>query len=245
VNIVDIGDVISDSLRYPTSDWTKVVILGVLFLISIFIIPIFLALGYMFRVIKASLVGVEELPAFEEWGEMLVEGIKLFLVYIIYSLPAIIIGIISFISLWSSLMSLTHITQVNGTTVTPDMFFTLFGGTALIGLIIAGLYTLVIYPIMAVAIGNMAYYNGELGAALRFSEILSIISQIGWVDLIIWYIVVIMVGIAIGFIGSIIAIIPILGWIILIFIVYPYFYLFYARAIAWLYSSAFAEEYVP
>ena len=245
MNIVDIGDVISDSLRYPTSDWTKVVILGVLFLISIFIIPIFLALGYMFRVIKASLVGVEELPAFEEWGEMLVEGIKLFLVYIIYSLPAIIIGIISFISLWSSLMSLTHITQVNGTTVTPDMFFTLFGGTALIGLIIAGLYTLVIYPIMAVAIGNMAYYNGELGAALRFSEILSIISQIGWVDLIIWYIVVIMVGIAIGIIGSIIAIIPILGWIILIFIVYPYFYLFYARAIAWLYSSAFAEEYVP
>lgn len=242
---MDIGDVISDSLRYPTSDWSKLVIVGVLFLISFLIIPLFLVSGYMFRVIKASLAGVEELPVFEEWVEMLLDGIKLFLVYIIYSLPALIIAIISFISLWSSLTSLTYITQANGNTVTPDMFFALFGGTALIGLIIAGLYTLVIYPIMAVAIGNMAYYNGEFSAAFRFNEILSIISQIGWVDLIIWYIVLIMVGIAIGFLVSIIAIIPILGWIFLIFIVYPYFYLFYARAVAWLYSSAFAEEYVP
>jgi Protein of unknown function (DUF4013) len=242
---MDIGDVISDSLRYPSSDWSKVVILGVLFLISFLIIPIFLALGYTFRVIKASLAGLEELPAFEEWGEMFVEGIKLFLVYMIYSLPAIIIIIISFISLWASLISLTNIIQASGNTVTPNMFLALTGSSAIIGLIIVGLYILVIYPIMAVAIGNMAYYNGELGAAFRFDEILSIISQIGWVDLIIWYIVVIIVGVAIGLVVSIISIIPIIGWIILIFLVYPYFYLFYARAIAWLYSSAFTEEYVP
>ena len=242
---MDIGDVISDSLRYPSSDWSKVVILGVLFLISFLIIPIFLALGYIFRVIKASLAGLEELPAFEEWGEMFVEGIKLFLVYMIYSLPAIIIIIISFISLWASLISLTNIIQASGNTVTPNMFLALTGSSAIIELIIAGLYILVIYPIMAVAIGNMAYYNGELGAAFKFDEILSIISQIGWVDLIIWYIVVIIVGIAIGLVVSIISIIPIIGWIILIFLVYPYFYLFYARAIAWLYSSAFTEEYVP
>ena len=242
---MDIGDVISDSLRYPSSDWSKVVILGVLFLISFLIIPIFLALGYTFRVIKASLAGLEELPAFEEWGEMFVEGIKLFLVYMIYSLPAIIIIIISFISLWASLISLTNIIQASGNTVTPNMFLALTGSSAIIGLIIAGLYILVIYPIMAVAIGNMAYYNGELGTAFRFDEILSIISQIGWVDLIIWYIVVIIVGVAIGLVVSIISIIPIIGWIILIFLVYPYFYLFYARAIALLYSSAFTEEYVP
>ena len=241
---MDIGDVMSDSLRYPTSDWYKVVILGFLILISFFIIPIFLVLGYTFRVIKASLAGFEELPAFDEWGKMLVEGIKLFLVYLIYFLPAIIIGIVSFVSFWSSIMSLTYMTPVNGT-ISPTTLFSLLGGTAIIGLIITGVYSLVIYPIMAVAIGNMAYYDGELGAAFRFGEILSLISQIGWVDLIIWYIVVIIVGIAIGIISSIIGIIPILGWIIIILIVYPYFYLFYARAIAWLFSSAFEEEYVP
>lgn len=240
---MDIGDVVSDSLKYPSSNWSKVVILGVLFLISILIIPLFLALGYMFRVVKATLAGIDELPAFEEWGEMLVEGIKLFLVYLIYSLPAIIIGIFSFISLWSSVSSITYITQASGGTLTPEMFFSIFSGTALVGLIFAGLYSLVIYPIMAVAIGNMAYYNGDFGAAFRFREILSTISEIGWVDLIIWYIVVILVGGVIAFVGSIIGIIPILGWIAILLIVYPYLYLFYARAIAWLYISAFEEKY--
>ncbi len=240
---MDIGDVISDSLRYPSSDWIKVVILGVLFIISFFIIPLFLAMGYMFRVIKASLAGVEELPSFDEWGEMFIDGIKLFLVYLIYSLPAIIIGVFSIISLWSSIWSLTYVTQMSGNTITPEMIVSLFGGTALVGLVVAGIYALIIYPIMAVAIGNLAYYNGELSAAFRFGEIFSTISLIGWVDLIIWYIVMILIGIAIGFITSILGIIPILGWIIIIFIVYPYSYLFYARAIAWLYSSAFGEEY--
>ena len=240
---MDIGNVVSDSLRYPSTDFKKVVILGVLFLVSFLIIPIFLAFGYMFRVIKASLAGIEELPAFDEWGEMLVDGIKLILVYVTYTLPSIIIGIFSFISLWSSMWSMAYVTQVSGSAVTPDIIFSIFGGTALIGIVVAGIYSLLIYPVMAVAIGNMAYYNGEIGAAFRFSDILSTITEIGWVDLIIWYIVVLMVGIAIGIIGSIMGIIPIIGWIVLIFIVYPYLYLFYARSIAWLYSSAFEEEY--
>jgi Protein of unknown function (DUF4013) len=241
--VMDIGDVISDSLRYPSSDWIKVLILGVLFIISFLIIPLFLAIGYMFRVIKASLAGVEELPSFDEWGEMFVDGIRMFLVYLIYSLPAIIIGVLSIISLLSSIRSLTYITQISGNTITPEMVVSLFGGTALAGLVVAGIYALIIYPIIAVAIGNMAYYNGEFRAAFRFGELFSTISSIGWVDLIIWYIVMIIIGIAIGFIASILGIIPILGWIILIFIVYPYYYLFYARAIAWLYASAFGEEY--
>ena len=46
---MDIGDVVSDSLKYPTSDWIKVVILGLLLIISFLIIPLFLAMGYMFR----------------------------------------------------------------------------------------------------------------------------------------------------------------------------------------------------
>jgi hypothetical protein len=242
---MDIGDVISDSLRYPTSSWSKVVILGVLFLFSFFIIPLFLGLGYIFRVIKSSLTGLDELPIFDSWTEMMTDGFKLFLVYLIYTFPAIIISIFSYISLWSALKSLIDITHANGVVLTPNMLFSVLGGSILVGLIIIGIYILIVYPIMAVAIGNMAYYDGELQAAFRLDEIFSIISQIGWVDLIIWYIVVVMVGIALGFIGSILAIIPILGWVALIFFIYPFIYLFYTRAIAWLYSSAFDEDYVP
>jgi hypothetical protein len=45
-----------------------------------------------------------------------------------------------------------------------------------------------------------------------------------------------MVGIGLWFVGIIITIIPILKGIAFIFFVYPYIYLFYTRAIAWLYS---------
>jgi hypothetical protein len=241
---MDIGNVILDSLRYPTSNWSKVVILGVLFLSSFFIIPLFLALGYLFRVVKSSLAGAEELPDFESWGEMMVDGLRLFLVYLIYTLPALIIGIFSFISIWSAIRSLSYMTHINGITSTPNMLFSVLGSTLLVGLVIAGLYILVIYPIMMVAIGNMAYYN-EFQAAFRLDEILSLISQIGWVDLIVWYIAVFMVGIALWFVGIIISIIPILGTIAFIFFGYPYIYLFYTRSLAWLYSSAFTEDYVP
>ena len=151
---MDIGNVILDSLRYPTSNWSKVVILGVLFLSSFFIIPLFLALGYLFRVVKSSLAGAEELPDFESWGEMMVDGLRLFLVYLIYTLPALIIGIFSFISIWSAIRSLSYMTHINGITSTPNMLFSVLGSTLLVGLVIAGLYILVIYPIMMVAIGN-------------------------------------------------------------------------------------------
>jgi multisubunit Na+/H+ antiporter MnhG subunit len=59
------------------------------------------------------------------------------------------------------------------------MLFSVLGGTILVGLIIVGLYILLIYPIMTVAIGNMAYYDGEFQATFRLDEILSLISQIG------------------------------------------------------------------
>jgi len=242
---LDIGDVISDSIKYPSSDWKKVIGLGLLLLISFLIIPLFFSLGYLFRVIKASLAGSEELPEFEEWGEMLVDGIKVFLVYLIYLLPAIIIGIYSLVVMFSTLYSLSYLYPSTMATANPAIFTTIFTGSVIFGIIFSMIYAIVIYPIMAVALGNMAFHDGEFGSAFRLSEIISTISEIGWVDLIIWYIVVGVVGLAILFIGGLINIIPIIGFLILILIVYPFTYLFYARAIAWIYASAFTEEYVP
>ncbi len=55
---MEIGDIINDAVRYPSSDWSKVFILGVIFIASFLIIPIFLAFGYLFRIIKATFDGV-------------------------------------------------------------------------------------------------------------------------------------------------------------------------------------------
>ena len=240
---MDIGDVISDSMRYPSTDWKKIIALGLLFMFSFLIVPLFLLYGYVFRVIKASLAGIEGLPDYEEWGEMLVDGIKLFLVHIIYMLPAIIIGIYSILMFIITLHTFSSLNPA--TTINPTILYSLIGGSAALGIGFALIYSLFVYPIMAVGIGNMAFYNGDLGSAFKLGDIFSIISKVGWVDLIVWYIAMIIVAFAVFVAGTLIAIIPILGWLFMTLLVYPYLYLFFGRALAWLYASAFTEEYEP
>lgn len=235
---MDVGNVMTDSLKYPSSNWKKVLILGVMILFSFLIIPLFIVLGYFVRVLKASLAGLEDLPEFDEWVDMIVDGIKVFLVGIVYSLPAIVILAVSMIAIWGSLSS---ITAMQSTGMSPTTALGMFTGIGFIGMIIAILYMLIITPILYIAIANMAY-NEELGAAFRVSEIFGLISQIGWVDLIVWYVVVILIGFVVSFIGGIIGIIPIIGGIIAALTVYPYYNIFLSRAMAWLYASAFPEE---
>ena len=62
---MDIGYLTSDAMKYPSKDFKKVIILGLLMLISFLIIPAFMVTGYIFRVIKWSIAGVEDLPEFD------------------------------------------------------------------------------------------------------------------------------------------------------------------------------------
>jgi hypothetical protein len=52
---MDVGEIISDSIRYPSSDWKKYIILGVLLVIPI---VFFIAFGYILRIIKSSICGI-------------------------------------------------------------------------------------------------------------------------------------------------------------------------------------------
>ena len=78
----------------------------------------------------------------------------------------------------------------------------------------------------------MALYD-ELEAAFRFSEILDKIKMIGWVKYIIWYIVMGVIGLVIGFMAGLLNIIPILGVIIALLFIYPYFLMLFARIEYW------------
>lgn len=213
---MDIGEIVNDAIRYPSSDWKKVIILGLLILASVLIIPVFLVLGYVFRALKASIAGFDDLPEFDEWGEMLVDGLKVFVVQIAYLIvPILIIGVPGLIA------------YITGTV--PIILLFLAGIIATILAIILGFMELI-------AIAHMAYNDSELGAAFRFSEILDVISQIGWIDYIIWYIVVLIVAGVLGFISSLLANIPILGAAIAILVITPYISLFICRALALLYA---------
>ena len=109
---MDISGIIGDALSYPFSDWKKILILGIIIVISsipfralgltnynfilLFVGIGFLAglfvNGYLFRIIKSSLDGNFKLPEFNEWIDMFIDGIKVFLVFLVYLiLPPMVI----------------------------------------------------------------------------------------------------------------------------------------------------------
>jgi hypothetical protein len=248
---MDIGDVVSDALRYPLSDWTKILMLGIILVIAgianisrtfiadntlisvlsiIGLIVGLLGYGYFFRIIKSSLAGISELPSFDDLVTMFIDGIKVAIVGLIYAIPAIILILIFAASIILSLIS-------NPSSVAMGV---LIG--AGIGIILAMLYMFIISPIIAIAVANMAYNDGEFSAAFRFSEILDKIGSIGWGNLIIWYIVTGIIYIILAIIGGIITglfglIHPVVTLLLMSLIVTPYLQMYIARSIALVYNS--------
>ena len=109
---MNMSRIIKDALKYPFSDWKKILILGFVILVSdltlIFynishitnneiLIPfigfliLFFVVGYEFRIIKSSLNGVDELPKFNAWAVMFKEGIKNYIVHFVYLIPVFLI----------------------------------------------------------------------------------------------------------------------------------------------------------
>ena len=228
---MDIGEIISDSIKYPSSSWGKVLILGIITIASILIVPLFLLLGYMFRIIKATLAGIDELPEFDEIGEMFVDGLKVFVVGFIYAIPVWII---------SAIFGLL----TGGTAATTADLGTGYALAFILGNIVTFIIAVIIGLVELMAIANMAYNDGDLGTAFRFSEILDIISTIGWGKYIVTYIVIVIlafIGVMIGALTMIILI----GFILLPLIILPYMIMFEARGIALLFTEAMETSQAP
>lgn len=103
---MNIGEILKDALKYPLSDWKKILILGIIIVISgipsialylgttntyvIFLligigfIIGFLVNGYMFKIVESSLDGKIGLPEFKNLINMGIDGFKVFMVFIIY-----------------------------------------------------------------------------------------------------------------------------------------------------------------
>ena len=210
---MDIGDIISDSIKYPSSSWGKVLILGIITIASILIVPVFLLIGYVFRIIKATLAGIDELPEFDEIGSMFVDGLKVFVVGIIYAIPVWIISAIVGLLMGSNSVAV------------------------ILGYIVFFIIALIIGLVEIMAIANMAYNDGDLGAAFRFSEILDIIATIGWGKYIVTYIVIVILA-TIGILIGALTMIILIGFILLPLIIFPYLVMFEARGIALLFAEA-------
>lgn len=85
-----------DTLTFPMEDddWIVTVLIGgALAFFGIFLlIPLFAVYGYMIEVMRGAVEGETEPPAFENWGDLFVDGIKGFVIVIAYQIVPMIVG---------------------------------------------------------------------------------------------------------------------------------------------------------
>jgi hypothetical protein len=239
VIIIENREIFYDSLKYPSADWLKVIILGVLVLLPIigFLSPFtvisplllllgFLSLGYLFRIIESFMEGSDELPDFDDWILMATNGFKVALVGICYFIPLIML----------SLLLIVLQGTLNSFFISGFSLWSFLAGTPIqLGLFI------VIGLIESIAFANMALYNGEISAAFQFSEILKRIYMIGYRKYLLWYISVLLIGL-ISVLISFFTMMIIIGVILVPLLIIPYTAMLITRSLALIFASSESYE---
>lgn len=212
---MDYGNMLSDSFSYAKDavwgKWGK----WVLLVISTIIFP--LIMGYMVRIYS----GVKPAPEADNWVGMFIDGLKLLVIGIIYAIPVFIIMAIFTIP--------AILAGGNG-----DSMLAL--GSLGIGMIVMFIVAIIISLISAIGMIRFAQKD-SVGQAFAFGAILEHIGRIGWGSYIIALIVLWIVGIVFSVITTILSAIPIIGWLIMLFL-YPVWTIFAARYMTLIYESA-------
>ena len=219
VTNMDYGSMVGESFEYAkeavVGKWNKWVML----IIATILIGLPLA-GYCLKVLR----GEKPAPEVNDWGTLFIDGIKIFIIMLIYMIPAMIV-----------LFVVVGVSALGAMRGNPTAAMAAIGGM-LIGLLLFAVIAL-ITAIFAI-IGAVRFARtGNMGEAFNFSEILGTIGKIGWLPYIIALVVLVVVQIIIGIVVSIIMMIPYLGFIIYICLLSPIM-LFQTRYICQLYDSA-------
>jgi hypothetical protein len=229
---MDLSDNFSDSFEYAKkmlNDGGRLVILIVLSVLSLGgIIPIigWIILGYYYRVLKES-PATGAPPKLERYGEMFVDGAKVFFASLIYMLIPIILIATGGASLFAGML------PTQGGVAIPSV---MLGGAGAILLLVGILLGVILLLLLAVGMAHMLK-TGKFGKAFAFGEILSIIGSIGWGKYIVWIVVLVIISIVIGAAGSI----PSIGWVISA-VISPILSIFVFRSLGLLYNDGAPQE---
>lgn len=65
-----------------------------IFLFPFALVPQVLVQGYLVRVLRSTVAGGSEPPAFDEWGDLAVDGVRFVVVSVVYSLPVVVVSVL-------------------------------------------------------------------------------------------------------------------------------------------------------
>jgi len=220
---MDYMRLLSDSFDY-TKDaiwgrWTR----WLLLLISTILFP--LIYGYRVRIMS----GTKPAPELEGWIGLFIDGIKLLVITIVYSIPLMILTLLPVALYFIPVSATTTPGTGSASGLGPELG------------IVAALAIFVIFIVAAIIIGILSTFaavrfsrTGSMGEAFRVRTLLTHIGRVGWLNC---FIALLVMGIVIAIVGFVLMLIPILG-LVLLFLLMPAFIIFSARYVALLYESA-------
>lgn len=233
---MDYGAMLSDSFSYVQEAvwgrWRR----WFLLLVCMIIFPFLL--GYIVRIYR----GDRPAPELGQWGSLFVDGLKLFIIELLYAAPVILLFIIAFLPFLSTLVSAGLFTP-NAAGMTdaqadvliaahPDILAAV--GTMLILIIVAVI--LAIITGLFSFVGTIRFARtGLISEGFNFSAILATIRKMGWINYLLALIIIGVASMVYGFVMDIVMIIPFAGFIIWFFL-YPPLIIFVSRYAALVYD---------
>jgi len=227
---MDLAENLSNSFEYARklfSDIGRVVILIILDLIPL---VNWIVVGYAARVLKESPAS-DAPPKLEKYGDLFVDGAKIFFASLIYMLvPLLLIGagVGSFVAAMLAAGGPDFVMRG----FTPGAVF-LFGGTGVVLVLIGVVVAFFMLIVLAAGVAHMIK-SGKFGKAFAFSEIFGLLGKIGWGRYLAWVILVAIIAIIVG---AVVGAIPYVGWLVSA-IVGPALIVFFFRSLGILYSEA-------
>jgi hypothetical protein len=222
---MEIGKLVTESFEYAKEAlWGKWV-RWILLMVSTIIFP--LILGYQMEIFT----GKKPAPEPSEWVRLFINGLKLFVAGLIWAIPVLLVLLILG---GASLFALVS----GGMFANPAAIAAGIGGIliALILAVILGIIISLFWTIGQVRLGR----TQRFGEAFNVSAILDTIRGIGWGNYIVALIVLLLLSFVYMAIIGLFNRIPIIGWLIWLFLLVPWT-IFFARYITLLYESAGSE----
>lgn len=223
---LNLGENLSNSFEYAKKLFSDGARLIILIILSFIPVVDWIVVGYATRVLKTS-PGTDTPPPLEKYGDMFVDGAKVFFVTLLYMLiPFIIIGM--------GVASFFTTRVFEGELTTPT---TIFSGTSLVLLLIGVVLAFLALIILGAATAHMIN-TGKFGKAFALGEVLGVIRGIGWGRYLGWVLLVAVIG---SLVGLVVGVIPFVGWLVQA-IIAPALIVFFFRSLGLLYNEGASQE---
>ncbi|MFP8957310.1 DUF4013 domain-containing protein [Natrialbaceae archaeon A-CW3] len=208
---------LNDTFRYPTEseDWMRTMLIGgLLSFLGFLLIPLVFVYGYLVRVIRESREGSQDLPSFDDWGDLFVEGLQVFVIGLVFMLIPLVVAAVTIGGAVLAMLTGTDLGMVVG------------AGGLVLGLLLSMLLTLVFGYVAVAAIVNFALEE-TFSAAFDLQTLKSAMLHRDYAVAWILSVVVLIAG---AVLGGLISEIPWIGSIIAAFVG---FYAAMVAAVLW------------